>query len=93
MDLETYGKRLWALWLTVPTTALGYWLLWDRLPVRIPMKYDMSGRPISWGSRADVMTIALGVLGFVLVVTTLVGYLVGAIWLFQNWALWSMAHG
>lgn len=77
MELETYTKRLWATWLALPTLALHAWLAWGGLPERIATKTDPSGRAIAWASRGETMTLLLGILGFVLVVTTAVGYLVG----------------
>lgn len=76
MDFDTFKKWLWSLWLAVPATALHYWLSWDRLPVRIPTKYDMAGREIAWASRPDALTIFVGILGFMLLVMTAIGYLV-----------------
>ena len=76
MDLDAYRKWLWSLWLALPTTALHYWLSWDRLPSRIPTKYDAAGREIAWALKPDALTLLLGILGFMLVVITAVGYLV-----------------
>jgi uncharacterized membrane protein len=76
MEIDTYAKRLWALWLALPITALNYWLSWNHLPARIAMHYDTSGRPISWASPDGALTFSLGLLVFVLVVVTGVGYLV-----------------
>ncbi len=77
MELDTYTKWLLALWLAVPTTALHYWLEWEWLPSRIPTKYDAAGRAIAWASRPDALTLLLGILGFMLVLITAVGFLVG----------------
>jgi uncharacterized membrane protein len=77
MELETDTKRLWASWLALPTLALHAWLAWDGLPGRIPTKTDVTGRAIAWASKGETLTLLLGILGFVLVVTTAAGYLVG----------------
>ncbi len=76
MDSDSYQKRLWALWLTLPTLALHYWLSWDRLPERVPTKYDASDHAIAFASRGDALKILLGVLGFALVMITAIGYLI-----------------
>lgn len=78
MELETYTKRLWALWLALPTTALHWWFVWGQLPARIPTHYDQAGRANAWGAPGETMTLVLGILLVVLVVTTAVGYLVGS---------------
>ena len=76
MEIDTYAKRLWALWLALPMTALNYWLFRNHLPARIAMHYDASGQPNSWASPDGARTFSLEFLVFVLVVVTGVGYLV-----------------
>lgn len=76
MDIDTYLKRLWALWLALPTTALNYWFSWNHLPARIAMHYDVSGRPTNWATPTEARAFSLWFLVFVLVVVTGTGYLV-----------------
>jgi uncharacterized membrane protein len=76
MEISAVTKWLLALWLTLPATALNYWLLWTRLPARIAMHYDVAGRPNSWASPGDARAFSLEFLCFVLLVVTGVGYLV-----------------
>jgi uncharacterized membrane protein len=76
METDDATKRLWVLWLALPLTALNYRLCWSRLPARIAMHYDASGRPDSWASPDGARTFSLGFLAAVLVVVTAVGYLV-----------------
>lgn len=76
MELNTFAKRLWALWLAIPATALNYWLVWSRLPAQIVMHTDVNGHPNSWASPDQARTFTLVFLAFVLAVVTAVGYLV-----------------
>jgi len=76
MEVDLDMKRLWALWLALPTTALNYWLFWSRLPAKIAMHYDASGRPNSWASPEEARTFVLGFLTVMLVILTAIGYLV-----------------
>jgi uncharacterized membrane protein len=76
MEMDAFTKWLLALWLALPTTALNYWLAWNRLPARIAVHYDASGRANSWASPGEVRTLSLWVLVFVLAVVTGTGYLV-----------------
>jgi uncharacterized membrane protein len=76
MDVNTFAKRLWALWLAIPMTALNYWLVWNHLPSRIAMHWDATGRPNSWASPDEARTFTLGFLAFVLVMVMAVGHLV-----------------
>ena len=76
MDVDAFGKRLWALWLALPATAFNYWILGSRLPARIAMHYDAGGNPTAWASPQEARAFSLKVLLFVLVVVTAVGYAV-----------------
>ena len=76
MELDSYTKRLLALWLALPATALNFWLFWNRLPARIAMHYDINGRPTSWASPNELRTLSLGFLALVLLVVTGTGFLV-----------------
>ena len=76
MDVDAFVKRLWALWLALPATALNYWIAGSRLPARIAMHYDAGGQAVSWASPQEARAFALKALLFVLVVVTAVGHLV-----------------
>jgi uncharacterized membrane protein len=76
METDDYTKRLWALWLALPLTALNFWLCWKHLPARIAMHYDGRGRPNSWATPAGARNFSLELLLVVLVLVTGVGYLV-----------------
>ena len=73
----TYLKRLAALWLALPVLALNYFLAWNRLPERVPMKFGPNGAPTAWAARGDSLTVPFGVLGFTLVLATVIGVAIG----------------
>lgn len=76
MEIDSYTKRLLALWLALPTTALNFLLFGNRLPARIAMHYDINGRPTNWASPNELRSLSFWFLVFVLVVVTGTGYLV-----------------
>ena len=76
MEIGAFVKRLWALWLAIPATALNYWLVRSHLPAQVVTHTDVNGHPISWASPDQARTFTLEFLVFVLVVVTAVGYLV-----------------
>jgi hypothetical protein len=77
MEPESYTKRLLAIWLALPATALDFWLASTRLPERVITKYDEQGRAIGWGSRDGVFTLLAGLLVFFLILSTVIGFVVG----------------
>jgi len=62
----------WLIWLALPVTAFRYWLVWDRLPLRVATHFTASGQPNGWMSREVSLQFALGITALMLVVFTLV---------------------
>ena len=79
MEPETYFKRLLALWLALPVAGANAWLAMSRLPDRVVTKVDGHGKAVAWASREGATGTLLGVLTFVLLMVTLVGWLVGSV--------------
>jgi uncharacterized membrane protein len=67
---DPYLLALAGLWLTVPLTALHFWLAWDRLPLRMATHFDDHWRANGWSARDDAVTFAFVILGGALVVLT-----------------------
>lgn len=67
---DPYPVALAALWLTVPWTAVHFWLAWDQLPLRMATHFDGQWRANGWSSRSDAVTFAFAILGFALVIVT-----------------------
>jgi Protein of unknown function (DUF1648) len=61
-----------SLWFFLPLVALRNWQLWDRLPARLGVHFDLAGRPNGWMSRESVLGGGLILLAFILGAATLV---------------------
>ena len=79
-------KTLVALmWVGLPVTALEYRLDWEQLPMRMAVHFDANWQPNGYTSRQGAMELGLGIMAFMLVVST-VGALIahalkpGAAW-------------
>jgi hypothetical protein len=70
MELETYRRATWLMWLALPITAFNYWRAWDRLPERMAVHFDAAWRPNGWTTRDGSLHLALGVTVFLLIVFT-----------------------
>ena len=62
------------LWLALPVMALRYWLVWDRLPVRMASHFDAAGNPNGWMSREQSLVFTLGFLAFMVTVSSVILY-------------------
>lgn len=67
---------IWLMWLAVPLTALDYWLVWDRLPQRMAIHFDINWRANGWASREASFVLAMGVVVFLLLGFTAASYVV-----------------
>jgi hypothetical protein len=65
-----YQLAVWLMWLAVPLTALDYWLVWDQLPARMAVHFDINWRANGWASREASFGFAMGVVVFMLLVFT-----------------------
>jgi hypothetical protein len=75
MDRHWFKALVGLMWLALPITALNYWSAWDQLPTRIAVHFDANWRPNGFTSREGALELGLGIMGFMLVVST-VGALV-----------------
>lgn len=74
MELSDLKNLLW-MWLTLPLTALDWWIASGRLPEHVVMKFGPNGQPASWASRYAAMKFDLGLLCGVLLFATVAGAL------------------
>jgi hypothetical protein len=74
MNRTLFKTMTWLMWLALPLTALRYWLVWDRLPMRMATHFDAANRPNGWMSREVSLEFALGMTAFLLVILTVVAY-------------------
>jgi hypothetical protein len=62
------------LWFALPVMALRYWLVWDRLPVRVASHFDAAGNANGWMSREQSLVFTLGFLVFMVTVSSVILY-------------------
>jgi hypothetical protein len=75
MDRYWFKALVGLMWLALPITALNYWSAWDQLPRRMAVHFDAYWHPNGFTSREGALELGLGIMGFMLVVST-VGALV-----------------
>jgi hypothetical protein len=61
-----------SLWLFLPLVAFRNWQVWDRLPARVAVHFDIAGRPNGWMSREGSLQFILLFMVAVLAVASLV---------------------
>jgi uncharacterized membrane protein len=72
MKTRTTPRLLLLLpWLSLPLVAAVYLLLWDRIPERLAVHFDLSGTPTDWMTRGQSLVFDLAILLFILIVSTL----------------------
>jgi uncharacterized membrane protein len=52
MARNWYKPLLALMWLTLVTSAMNYWRVWDRLPERMAVHFDASFHPNGFTSKA-----------------------------------------
>jgi hypothetical protein len=75
MNGHWYKTLVALMWLALPVTALNYWRTWDRLPMRMAVHFDANWQPNGYTSREGALELGLGIMVFMLIVST-VGLLV-----------------
>ncbi len=70
MNRTLFRTLTWLLWLALPLTAMRFWIVWDRLPLRRATHFNASWQPNGWMSREAALDFALGSTLFLLVVFT-----------------------
>jgi len=74
MNRKVFQTFIWLMWLALPITALRFWVVWDRLPLRMASHFNFNGRPNGWMPREAAFVLALGITAFMLAVFTTVSY-------------------
>jgi hypothetical protein len=72
MTRDWYKPLTWLMWLVFPITALEYWGAWDQLPVRVAVHFNANWQPNGYTSREGALMLGLGIMGFMLVISTVV---------------------
>jgi hypothetical protein len=71
MNRRWYKTLVALMWLALPITAVDYSGNWDRLPVRMAVHFDANWQPNGYTSREGALELGLGVMVFMLVVSTI----------------------
>jgi uncharacterized membrane protein len=71
-----YTMATLLMWLALPLTALNYWRVWDRLPMRMAVHFDANWQPNGYTSREGALLLALGIIAFMLVLFTVASFAV-----------------
>jgi hypothetical protein len=62
------------MWLALPLTAFRFWLVWDRLPLRMATHFNVNGQPNGWMLRESAFYTALGITAGMVAVFTAISY-------------------
>jgi uncharacterized membrane protein len=86
---------VWLMWLAVPLTALDYWRIWDQLPVRMAVHFNLNWRANGWASREAALGFAMGVVMSMLLVFTVASYgaCIPPVPAFMRWVLLTFFYG
>lgn len=56
------------LWLALPFTLVDYWRVWDQLPARMAIHFDINWRANGFTTREGAFTLTVGLVVFMLMV-------------------------
>jgi Domain of unknown function (DUF1648) len=74
MNRKAFQISTWLMWLALPLTAFRFWLVWDRLPLRMATHFNVNGQPNGWMPRESAFYTALGITAGMVAVFTAVSY-------------------
>lgn len=72
----SFSFAIWLLWLALPFTALDYWRVWNQLPARMAIHFDINWRANGWASREAAFALMVGVVFFLVATFTIMLFLV-----------------
>ena len=70
MNRDWYKWAVLLMWIALPTSAWNYWRVWDELPERVAVHFDVNWRPNGFTSREGAFQMGLGIMLVMLVVFT-----------------------
>jgi hypothetical protein len=71
MNRKYFKPLTWLMWLALPITALKYWRVWDRLPLRMAIHFDANWQPNGYSSREGALMLGLGITAAMLLFFTI----------------------
>ena len=72
MNRTWWKVGIGSLWLGLPLIALRYWLVWNRLPVRMATHFNAANRPNGWMSREASLIFVLVLYLFMVTLFTVI---------------------
>src|ERR1700693_1751349 len=76
MNRKIWQALIGLMWLALPTIAIRYWFMWDRLPLRMATHFNAANQPNGRMTRETSLTFSLVTLAFLLTVFSVVLYVV-----------------
>jgi len=92
MHRDWYKMLTWLMWVTLPSTALNYWQAWDRLPARMAVHFDANWRPNDYTSREGSVMLGLGIMVFILGVSTVAALVARALKRSASWPVLVISY-
>jgi Protein of unknown function (DUF1648) len=74
MNRKVFQAFTGLMWLALPLTAFRFWVMWDRLPLRLSTHFDINGQPNGWMPREMFLYLALSLTALMLATFTVVSY-------------------
>lgn len=87
-----YTLATLVMWLVLPTTALSYWQVWDRLPMRMAVHFDANWQPNGYTSREGALYLGLGIMVSMLVLFTVTALIVRTLKPSASWPVLVVAY-
>jgi uncharacterized membrane protein len=76
MNRSLYKPAILLMWISLLTSALNYWRVWDQLPARMAVHFDANWQPNGFTSKEASLELGLGIMAVVLVLFTVAGLIV-----------------
>ena len=71
MNGRLYKALVAVMWLALPITAFDYSSNWEHLPERMAVHFDANWQPNGYTNREGAMELGLGIMVFMLVISTI----------------------
>ena len=80
------------LWLPLPVIALKYWRVWDQLPLRMAVHFDVNNHPNGYTTKEGALELGLGIMGFMLVTSTIAALVAHALKPSASWPVLAISY-
>jgi hypothetical protein len=87
MRRDWYRPLVWLMWAALPITALEYWRVWDRLPMRMAVHFDSNWQANGYTSREGAIMLGLGIMAVLLLFFTVAALIARAMKPAASWPM------